>query len=284
MHSTLQIPLQNWIDGETILSILNREAAEIHTPDERRFSVRTGWVAKAERRKVFYDEVAGYLRLSVDRWLRTGVSADGVESPQSRKLIREHAVHRFFQYFSEHPPLVRLGTQGLDLVIGPPAEPLAERNELRHNAASEADSLFVRLMLSDWRYGLCKCRHCGRYFLNSKLRRSYARGTFCSPKHQSQASAIRRTTERRSKAQAALQRVAAEYLVRQGVTTSEWRRDIQLKSQLAAEISLEMSKNRSLCSGRNRVRTNWISRHSEQIEAMRHELAALAESSSKCFA
>ncbi len=261
----------NLVDGETILRLLNREVPSAQKRSERilRFIAREGKISEKELQKLFHDEVASCFRTPVDQWLRTGVDAGGVESPRSRTIVREHAMHGVFQYFAMHPPAVSLGAEGLSVFIGEPPEVPNDWTEFFQNAATEANRLLVGLVLSDWRFNIFKCRYCECYYLNPKPRASYLGGTYCSAEHRKSAYAERITAEKRDAAKCGREIVAAKYLVERGVTTSEWHKDAKLKSRVAAAVSIHMAKDPNLCSGRYQVRPHWVSRNCEQIEARR---------------
>jgi hypothetical protein len=272
MSSTLRIQVVNCIDEETILPTLNRELADV-TERIERFLACNGQVSSKERQRWFQDEVAGYLRVPVDQWLRTGVNSYGRESPRSRQLRREYAMQGFFQYIAMHPPAVRFEGRGLTVVIGEMPDMPAGWNEFFQNAATEAHRLFAGLMLSEWRFGLCKCRYCEKYFLHPKPRASYVHGTFCCAAHGRHESAGRLSAKDRERAKFGREKVAAEYLISKGVTTTVWQKDADLKHRLAAAVSIQMAKHPRLQSGREQVGLRWVSRNQEQIEAKRRELA-----------
>jgi hypothetical protein len=76
-------------------------------------------------------------------------------------------------------------SRGFCLAIGEPTAYLGQAADFFAAQTIEAKRLLVGIMASDWKHGLCKCRYhrCGVYFINSKPRKSYRHGTFCSRRH-----------------------------------------------------------------------------------------------------
>jgi len=124
------------------------------------------------------------LRIYVDEWLATGVKEDGSERPFQRNLgCTPQALLAVTTYMERYPATVDLTLDSYELSVY-----LAEVDALPspsgnpyYDIALDATRLFVGAMASDWRWHLCKCRHCGRYFLHPKPRQSLPKGNLLLP-------------------------------------------------------------------------------------------------------
>jgi hypothetical protein len=213
-----------------------------------------------------------YLREYVNEWFATGIAADGSEKPAARSLHGAPRAHAAVaEYLAAHRPYLMPSDQGdFSVTLAEHPDYSALDGDIFVTVRTDAIRHFVGLMLSGWKNQLCRCRHCGCYFLHKKPRRSYRHGTFCNRAHQSRHSAAIRTNERRVRMRTALIELAAAWLAERGY--SAWQTDTKLKRRLAAFLSHQMNRNPNLCAGRHDVRAHWVTRHATEIEGGRRLL------------
>lgn len=219
--------------------------------------------------------------MRVDDWLRTGLNADGSESPSKRDLFRTtNAVWAALKYSEEHPASVWFTPLSPDpyVLLGEPHRVSYKWSDLFVEAVKEADRLFTSLMASGWRESVAKCRHaaCGRYFLLKKSRQSHRRGTFCCPEHRNVASAAACKRERRAQTENELIDLAAKQLLKWRIDSPDWYEDANRKRRLAAELSLAIGRS-PVQSYRQKVESNWVTRHRLEIERKRAQAAEKLE-------
>jgi hypothetical protein len=271
--------LRDWADNAIAGFVRNYLATSpVFTP---RVDAAGGWglpvtISREESRLMAAALVSAYLRTHVDDWLETGRNRDGSESPLRRDLLKSFVTHEAFRRHKRNLPRslpLFPDPRGFRIMI---AERLSEPSAQSFFEAQSVDAqrLFVGIMASDWSERLCKCRYplCGKYFLCSKVRRSYRHGTFCSPEHRSRASADALTKRRRSDVRRELEEYAARQLAKWR-STSAWQDDNAVKLRLAVSLSTRMNEKAWLRAGRHDVRVNWVTRHSTAIEQRRLRLA-----------
>jgi hypothetical protein len=225
--------------------------------------------------------VATRLRMYVDEWIDTGVTANGGEVPLKRDLVKAPGANKLLRdYVEQHRPTLPFSPKRLEFVfemcypaVADGSLAAARRFDLVSGAFEEAARLFTGLMLSEWGQRLCKCRHiaCGRYFLKECLRRSpLVHGTFCCAKHQRQASASDCVRTSRANQRQELIEKAAAILVRWRITNPQWQEDRKRKLKLAFDLS-----ETQLCERHKLVlKSNWVTRHCQSIEQRRLELTS----------
>jgi hypothetical protein len=266
--------IHTFLDPAEILEALNR-----HKPTLEAFvQMREEYL---QRRGAVSAEAATFLASAaesralckhVDEWLGTGISSDGSEAPFRRELfLTAVAKCAAIEFVEKHPPSAWFSANkpGLVVAFGEVRHYQTDWTGLLTNAQTDADCLFTRLLASDWKENLCKCRYCGSYFIKEKLRRhTYRNGIFCSREHERHANAARCTSNKRRSARKALIEVAANELCKRAVSSHAWQTDKQLKIKLANAVS------HFAISVRGDVKTiNWITHNCRQIEQKRLELA-----------
>jgi len=217
------------------------------------------------------------LRSLVDQWLVTGIQDDGSESLASRNLSHTSASLDLAAYLERYPARVDFAANGSELsvcIADVGALPPPTLNPY-YDVGEEATRLFLGMMTSDWKERLCKCVHCGKYFLHAHPRKVYTHGTFCCRQHQSHATAVRSTKARRVRAKSELLEFAAEHLVKSKVSGPEWKKSPETRTQLAIQISRHIFKSRNpiLKAYAQVVKSNWVTRNRHEIEQKRIELA-----------
>jgi len=269
----------NSVEADVIVVKLNTPApsAEAHAKfvsdiQAQTVSLDNDWQGYLEA------ELAARLRGYVDEWLVTGIMENGSERPHQRALGRApEALLAVTSYLERYPARVDLMPDSHELSVylaevsalpGPSGNPYFD-------VGVDATRLFVGLMASDWRWRLCKCHHCGRYFLHPKPRQVYRKGTFCCRQHQSHTTAVQRTRARRLRAKSQLVDFAAAQLVKWNVTGQEWKDDHARKVRLAKQISQHIwkSKDPNLTAEYPLVQVEWVTRNRHPIEQKRRELA-----------
>ncbi len=127
----------------------------------------------------FRDALRGY----VDRWLDSALHPDGSETPYSRRLLLGDFVRLQKGFLDGHATAVldlfgkiTFGLEGYG--------PGTKRNvELIDQASLDATVYFLRFLQSEDRFGLAKCRRCGKYLIKGKherrFRKNYLRGIHC---------------------------------------------------------------------------------------------------------
>jgi hypothetical protein len=217
-------------------------------------------------------------RILVDEWIDTGLGPDGAEDPALRHLARtsvalaavEMCAARTPLRLAFDPELSVLRPQLGELPLGTLSLPRYPFSHQR--AVNEADELFTRLMVSQWKDLLFKCRYapCGRYLIEAP-RRPRKNGFFCCPEHQRRASAGARRDSLRRGAKIILIEAAAQQLAERGVTSQQWQHDATLKQQLAGKLCFVIAE-KTTPGYRDEVKANWVTRHVPEIEMRRLEL------------
>ena len=174
---------------------------------------------------LFRAEVSRLLRLWVDEWIGTGITAEGYETPLTREWDRTDGAQRALLCHRTNSPLF-------------PRKP-----NLLVDARERAQDLLHSVLMSDEHEFLCKCSYCHHYFLAQKLREaSFKHGVFCSRKHQSNALAAKTISSSRELMHRDLIRIAAEKLCAQIVKDGDWHKSGPKKQQLANSVSRYASK------------------------------------------
>jgi hypothetical protein len=224
-------------------------------------------------------ELGARFRGLVDEWLATGRRMDGSERPRSRNLSQTSAAcFKVMSYMDRYPARVALSPDGSELSVDI-AEvstlPLPGPNPYYDNG-EEAIRLFVGVITSDWRWQLCKCVYCGKYFLHARTRQVYSKGTFCCRQHQSHAAAVSGTKARRMAAKSALIELAAGRLLKAKETGTDWMRNPKTTARLASQISrhIQIAGNPTLKASTPVIKSNWVTRNRHAIERKRIELAS----------
>ena len=236
-------------------------------------------MSRPESRRMYGALVSQSLRPLVDGWFETGRRSDGSEAPQTRDIHRAGyaCLSTLWEYLKNCPPSMVPSSDpsGFTLEIAQLCFSPWSRNFFE-SAEVEAKRLFLGLMVSDWRYQLCKCRceSCGQYFLLDKPRKTYRHGTFCCGQHQSLVSAAKCTRARRKLCESELIDLAAGQLRKRRIKGPEWQHDREGKRQLAAYVCNAISESRdpNLKAHRPVVRLNWITRNQRRIEQRRVHL------------
>jgi hypothetical protein len=228
--------------------------------------------------------IATQLRQYVDEWAETGWADDGGESPGCRSLIKAPLAMRILRDYTSHqkPQLRFLGAPPEFVVeVGfsedyQPANITSAFVDPVDRVRSDVARLFFGLIISDWGPHLSKCRHCGRYFVHPKPRRSYKNGTFCSNQHQMSWNATRRGREKRRFIHSALLDIAAAELMRRRVSGPRWQNDRSRKIQLANDVSAWIRENGDAAFRHLRfnVKLTWVTRNRQEIEKRRRELSS----------
>lgn len=267
--------LRVFLDKDQLVEVLNTPQLGHETWQSMilGYAQKSGAISRDEADSLWRTEVSRWLRHSIDEWLATGLNPDGSESPSSRDLFRTtNAVWAVLRYSEEHPASFSFfpSFSGPVLTIGEPHRLSDKWNEFFLEAVKEADRYFTSFMASDWKNSLCQCRlaRCSRYFLASRLRRSYQYGTFCCPKHQNLGSAAACTSFRRAQIETELIDLAARQLLKWGLDGPRWQNDINKKHRLAGNLSLYVSR-KSLQSYRQKVGVIWVTRHQLEIQRKR---------------
>jgi hypothetical protein len=211
------------------------------------------------------------LRTYVDEWVDTGRFPDGSESPQKRNLFSARdTYHAVYTCLKQNPV-------PCELVLYPRHVEVSLVQRTWDAVATnffdaqlvEATRIFLGILISEWRFRLCKCRYgpCGRYFLHPKPRALYRHGTFCTPDHLRRAAALDSVRKSRRRAADALSSEAARKLREWGCASS-WANDAKVKGRLATHLCMFIVK-KKLHAYRQEVKLNWITRHQDAIERQR---------------
>jgi hypothetical protein len=272
--------LRVFLGKDELIEMLNRKQPNLEQHEKLvlRYAERSCGVPPEEAQSLWLTEVSYWLRYRVDEWLGSGLNPDGSESPLNKDLFRtEHAKWAVLSYLEKHPVTISPSPASRDwyMIVGEPHRLSDNWNDCFIESVTEADRYFTSLMLSDWKESVCQCRfnRCSRYFLLNRPRRGYRYGTFCSQKHQSQASAAACTLLQSVQARNELIEFAAAQLATWSVDGPEWRNDDSWKRRLSAELRLFIAQEQ-LHNYRQEVGVNWVNRHSAAIEERRAQLRA----------
>ena len=283
MKTRLSLDTEFGFDGDELFELLNKSPKQLAVPSNAMRPKRTEEAAA---------ELQKHLRAHVDQWIASGVQPDGREAPSKRSISRvEEAVYqvtegkldRFLRDLYWH-------RQGIKAVVTMPFD--KPRIDLSfeqvdptnpYAAEIEAGVLLVKLLISDLRFRIAKCRYseCGCYFLLSKRPRksTYENGTYCSTLHNRAASATRRTKDRRDKCkERQIEWAVAKLLSELRKRRKGWA---VWQEQRAIKEALVTAVNDRLASDRNRVRdkikVNWVTRHQKEIQAKVEEISHFAD-------
>ena len=274
--------LREWADAEDESGAFTRNYLE-QAPsfDPPAAPIGRGWrlpaaISRAESRLIADGLISAHLRSLVDGWMATGRERNGREYPARRNIHRAStAAEAAVAFMEESSPRLSLAPDGggLQLELAQPdwAHPWAE--DFFKAQHIEARRLFVGILASEWKLRLCKCRYppCGLYFVGTKLRSCYKRGTFCKPVHRAHASAENLTRARRLAATTELIDTAARWL--SGKRASNWQSDEDLKAELVFVLCAQLRKNPTLRTGRDQIGSKWVTRNRAAIEQRRRQLA-----------
>ena len=146
-------------------------------------------------------------------------------------------------------------------------------DQLFESIEVDAKRLFTGLIASVWqgRFGKCRYRACGCYFVRPKLRHTYKRGIFCCREHQLFASATACTRKLRTAAHRELIAQAANQLIAWKVKDDQWQANVKVKRRLAVAVSRYAGTRPGLLVNRLSVQLNWVTRHQNEIEQARVE-------------
>jgi hypothetical protein len=221
---------------------------------------------------------SAHLRSYVDQWFDTGRRADGGEEVEKRDVMRASDARRaLWHYLENAPPQWDMFKSpiGVRLIFGERTGYLGVARDFFEAQIVEAKRLFCGIMLSDWKYRLCKCRYarCGLYFLHPNPRRSYRRGTFCHD-HKKHSAAEASVLKSRSHNLEILIDAAGRKLRTWKILSPSWQLDVPLKRRLAGELCSVISRQK-LHGYRPVVRLNWVTHNQAAIEQKRVELSAV---------
>jgi hypothetical protein len=268
----LNARLRNFVEPEHVLAALNVPplSANQAVDFKEEYAAADCRLPRAKLRPLIAGLLSAKLRRYVDPWLDTGISKDGTEEP-SRRTLRDMPYMAVQLYMEKYPPYVGLYERGLEVRLGETLGLPNAPEQLLESIELNAQRLFTGLIASDWNGRFGKCRHpaCGRYFVRTKLRRTYKRGLFCCREHQALASATVCTKKSRTAAHHGLIALAAKQLMERGVKNDQWKTDGRAKRRLAQAVSKCITKSPTLRVNRQRVQLNWITRHGKEIEHVR---------------
>lgn len=209
-------------DVDELLDLLNESPERLALPSEpsrhtNPFIRRKP--SRPTRTKEAAAELQKHLRDRIDVWIASGVEPDGRETPGKRSISRvEVATYRaregkpdgflrdWYWFSKKIEGVVRFQyDKDNDVDKGHVHLTLREPNHRNPSEAeSEAGILLLKLLMTDARLRIAKCRNpkCEEYFLLPEMRheKTYMNGTYCSTLHNRAVSAARRTKERRASA------------------------------------------------------------------------------------
>jgi hypothetical protein len=206
----------------------------------------------------------------VDPWLNTGVAADGAEVSSKRMLVG-YTFLALQTYLDNYPARVEYSPRGLEARLAEPFGLPHEPEQLFERIEVDAQRLVTSLMSSEWkeRFGKCRYRRCGIYFVRKKVRRAYKKGLFCCREHQMLASATVCTRNLRLAANRELIGFAAKHLCRWSVKDDLWQASSKQKHRLTEALCADLDRRPAVRKIRPPVRVNWVTRHQEIIEQAR---------------
>jgi hypothetical protein len=185
------------------------------------------------------------LRLYIDEWLDTGMTAQGAETSSARDLTKAPGAHAAISRFAGTLRVqleVRRDGLGLRLPNWSGKKPLERETPLEM-----ADKLCALFFLCDWRLRLAKCRRaaCGRYFELMHWKRVYKRGIAC-PDCARVRSAVLSTSKARKKAETELYRLVARRFGKRIAKTPDWYRDPKLRAEITQFMKARIEDRDSL--------------------------------------
>lgn len=215
------------------------------------------------------------LRQRMDAWIETGRSPEGREQPAKRSVekLEEQTYHDghgglspllrdWYWYGSQVPPRAKLQSRSGSTLV---ALNFGDTNR----EPSEAATMMLKILLSDFRFRIAKCRYCERYCALREIRpkKAYANGTFCKTAHNRAWSARKRTFDRRAECMDKQLEWAATKLVsalRSRRSNTPWWKDDALLDELVRAVNRQLVRFASRTV--DQIKRNWITLHRVEIQ------------------
>jgi hypothetical protein len=151
--------------------------------------------------------VTVHLRKYVGEWVDTGLMENGEEKPLERSLHRAQSLHQLVMEFHRDFPIItrieNFGDPGQVMLCDVGCYSLLRGDRKLPGATQKAgivwaQSLFIALLLSEWKHRVCLCRRCGKFLMLPRAPRKsgYIRGVNCEA-CSSAASAVAITARKR---------------------------------------------------------------------------------------
>lgn len=268
----LKIDAEMDLDEGEILDLLNSRPTDSSLVSEPLKTKRS-----AERTSDLHRN----LRDRMDAWIETGRSPEGREQPAKRS-VEQLERQSYVNADADLDPLLRdwywYGSQvqlraKLQSRSGSTLVTLNFGGEIRKHA--EATTMMLKVLLSDFRFRIAKCRHCNRYFVLPKVqpKKVYANGTFCTTFHNRAWSATKRTFERRlecknKRIEWAAARLVLEFHTKRAPT--DWWKDDALADKMVRAVNQQLV--RFAARTVDEVKRNWIRLHRKEIQEKASEL------------
>jgi hypothetical protein len=244
-----------------LLAVLNGEYTIDDLLEERqRHLGRWYWKVPSKQLEAFKaatDAHPQQLRSCIDEWIDSGFGKDG-ETPDGRSLYfgAPTALKIAQSYIKRHPPRMSFSELGAAKFS---FSQMSWRNlnpfsEVKEDAARMLASLFA----SSWKNTICKCRYCEQYFQIANPTRTYKRGTFCSRRCNSRASANEITSRKRETRKGTLLQSLARAEKRWNETPS---RRLSKTEWLAHEVNKDIDDQTE-----SRVTGKWVTRNLKPLE------------------
>lgn len=227
--------------------------------------------------------VSNRIRHNIDSWLETGRTREGTETPLDRSLGKAPDVKRVLDdYNANNPPTLVAEGDGLVMTLGPPPYRNLGRivsgywGETPSSANDEADALLSSLFMASWRLKLARCRRptCQRYFMLSKPKSTFKKGTFCKvcTRLRSIESGAIITGERRLEAAKTLYNLAGARFSKEILSNPQWTKSSAIKNRVAQYLTKQIGKSEILRSvylngNRKGVTAKWVA-HSNNWRAI----------------
>lgn len=215
------------------------------------------------------DVFVSHLRYLVDEWIKTGKDASGCgERPNERELTRT-LKRTLNEWAAGNKPDIHFEDSGEGVILLPVRKVNFTGEGILitpvEAAKQEAVRRFVVFLDSSYRYQLCKCRSCSKYYYTQRKPRAYLEyGTYCAgDRHQ--ASAARSNEQKRNPAQERRLKAAVEWW-------GKWPKYMKADPGKQADW-IARNVNRSTRGERLPIARNWVTRHRSEIE-QRHALKA----------
>jgi len=267
-------------DGDDLLDLLNKPPKDLTTPSKILRPARTEAAAATLQEQ---------LRRRLDEWITSGCHPDGSEEPRMRSINRiEEVIYRsgndqpdeflrdWYLLSREIGARVKFGPSDKAIV----ELKLAAPDTMNPNASwFEAGTLIVKLVMSDLRFRISKCREpkCGKYFLlpESRVKKTYVNGIYCSTRHNRAASAAKRTRDRRKSCMEkqihwAAEKLASELPARRRSVVA-WHEDLVLVQKIVQAVNRRLARYPERTT--DQIRRNWVTRNRSKIQAKAGEVA-----------
>lgn len=262
-------------DGDELLELLNDPPAKLANPSKPLRPKRTPEAAAELQRQ---------LRELIDQWIDSGIQ-DESEAPFKRSISRVERTQyvrtpnpgRFLRnvYWFRQRVTAAVNFRNDDKPCIEVRFSDSDHTNI-YAAETEAGILQVKLLMTDFRFRIAKCKYseCKRpYFLltEKQCQKVYKNGTFCATEHNRKASATRRTEKRRDNCKEKQIEWAAAELRAIHKTRKRRQTDEEIKKRLVRAVNDGLARYPERVT--DEITAKWVTQHWKEIEEQSKEMS-----------